>query len=468
MITKNETVTVEIERLGMNGEGVATLEDGMKIFIPFALPQERVKAMVLAVKKNFAYGKIKEILSSSPNRKESKCLVYTKCGGCQLRHLAYQAQLDFKRQTVEDTLRKVGGLTVSVDAVVPSPRQDGYRNKIQIPVGVDSQGKTVFGFFRDNSHDIVAIDECPLHGDWATRLLSAVRTYMRDAKLSGFDERCRRGDVRHIVAREVDGELLCCLVSPHKRLPQIERLVQALKDKGFLQPHITLNCNDRDTNVILGKETVCVYGQPRLTFNLMGLDVSLASESFLQVNTDVAKALYEAVAQEVGTDNDIVIDAYSGAGILSAVLARRAGQVYGIEICTPASRDAEDLAKRNGIKNLVNLNGDCAIEVPKLIAKLKGQNACISVVLDPPRKGCDARVLQAVKNAAPEKIIYVSCNPATLARDLKILTTADDANPTAYEVTLCRPYDMFPSTGHVETLVLLRTKSAETNNNSQG
>ena len=504
---KNEELICRVARLGANGEGVTELPDGKVMFVPFVCEGEEVTVRVLAVKKKFAYGKCVGVGKASPDRVMPKCAVFGKCGGCQLQHLRYEAQLLWKQRNVRDTLKKVGGIETVVAETVPSVLPYGYRNKIQVPVGIDRQGRTVIGFYRSDSHDIVPIETCPLHGDWAAKLMAAVRLYMEQARLSGYDETTKKGDVRHIVARKIGERIQICIVTPLSKLPKAELLTSILQEK-FSDFALFYNVNARDTNVILGDKTVRVYGEERLNADWQGIHIRLAVQSFLQVNTEAAQRLYDGVIAAAKLNkSDIVIDAYSGAGILSARLARSAYHAYGVEICKEASLDADVLKKENGVENLTNINGDCAQALPALVKEIQRVRSCsgaernqtdtaaelptrdetrqhfigqskdslflknigdknvvaenktnrqserrIVVVLDPPRKGCDERVLAAVAEAAPSTIVYVSCNPATLARDLKYLTEH------SFSIESVTPYDLFPQTCHVETLVILTRK----------
>jgi len=451
MVAKNDLIELHIDALGSGGEGVATLPDGMKIFVPRALPGERALVKVLAVKKRFAYGKVERLLEKSPDRVEPPCTVFGKCGGCALQHLDFSAQLAHKTAVVADALRRIGHLECAVNPCLAPSEPYGYRNKVQLPIGVARDGTLAIGFYREGSHDIVNVDACPLHGEWVSDLISAVRAYARRAGVTGYSEATHSGTLRHVVARKLDGGVLVCIVTRSRALPKAEILREELER---VCPDLTLvhNVNAARTNVILGEETRVVSGKGYVETEWHGVRARVVAQSFLQVNTPTALAMYAHAARLVGA-TDVVVDAYAGAGIMSAIFARHADEVYGVEICKEASLDADFVKAQNGITNLTNLNGDCAEIVPTLLARIRKDDPKkrITVVLDPPRKGCDEVVLNAVLTAAPDRIVYISCDPATLARDLAILCT-----PTGYTVTEVTPYAMFPQTKHVETIVCLR------------
>ncbi len=483
---------VTIIDIGMNGEGVGRLAGG-PCFVPFALPGEVVEAETVAVRKGVTYARLVRVLTASPDRQEPLCPVFGECGGCQLQHMRYGRQLSVKARTVENCFRKIAKLSVSAAAVGKSAEIYRYRNKLQLPVGGPSDAP-VMGFFRDNTHAAVPIADCPLHPAWNAALMRILGAFMRAFGVSGYDERSHTGIVRHLVAREVQGKLMVVPVINAPALPHAAAFSQMVLAE-FPDASIWINCNRARTNVILGEQFQHLAGPQLLYGEAMGVRYGVHPNSFVQVNDAVRDRIYAKVAELVGDQPDgCVVDAYSGAGLLTAVLSRHCRQVYGIEIVPQAVESADELCRQNNIENMRNLNGDCALLLPQLVRRLRGiadstacekaakntknakgtgknsdflqeipfgafRDAPITVVLDPPRKGCDVPVLRALLEAAPEKIVYVSCNPATLARDAGLLlgTLAMERRPAAapsYEISYIKPFDLFPQTKHVETVAL--------------
>ncbi len=443
MIKKNDVLTLDIVDMGVNGEGIAKHEN-IVIFVPFALVGEKVKAQIINTKSSFYVAKLIEILIKSNHRVEPNCPVYKKCGGCALQHLSYQKQLEFKTNLVKNNLKKLGGIEVDVLNCIASNLQYGYRNKIQMPVAEYGGGFQI-GMFANFSHRIVPTSTCYLQDELTNKAIKIVNEFMQENSVSGYNEQTGKGLIRHIVARSLNNQILIVLVINGKNVNNIEKLTQKLQ-QTYNSFGLYLNINTKNTNVILGNEFKHIYGLKYLTNAEYGISYSIYPQSFMQVNNYVKTLIYEKVFEIIKQNNfDAVIDAYSGAGLLSAMIAKVSKQVYGVEIVQQAVNSANMLAKENNLTNLTNICGDCAVELPKIISNLKNKNSC--VVLDPPRKGCDKIVLESIKNAKPNAIIYISCNPATLARDAKILTE------NSYKINFVQPFDMFPQTPHVETMV---------------
>lgn len=471
-----EYVEITVEDLGMNGEGIGRA-DGKTVFVPFTLPGEHVEAEILSGKKNMLFARAMRLSELSSGREQPLCPVFGKCGGCQLQHMRYGMQLSAKAKLVETCFRKIAGIAVSVAAPGNSPSIYRYRNKLQLPVGQSSNGP-VFGFFEDGSHRIVPVSDCMLHPDWNSALIRIAGDFMRRFGIDGYDERTHCGTVRHLVAREVQGQLIVAVVVNAAALPHAEELGRELM-REFPSASLWVNVNRERTNVILGKQFTHICGERSVFGESMGIRYGVHPNSFAQVNDAVRDKIYAKAVEFAGEESEgCIIDAYSGAGLLTAILSRHCKQVYGIEIVPQAVEDADRLCRENGICNMRNFSGDCAELLPPLMARLRGEavatlpsalkgvpkgefrNSPVTVVLDPPRKGCAPEVLRALLQACPERIVYISCNPATLARDVGMLvgTVSLGSRPTdapSYRIDCVKPYDLFPQTKHVETVVLL-------------
>ena len=475
MIEKNDIICAVTDAIGTNGEGIIRHE-GITFFVPACLPGEKVRFRVLKVKGNIGYGKVEEILTPAEERVREKCPVYAKCGGCCLQHLDYSAQLAHKSSIVKDTLRKIGGINVAVPTAIKSETPYKYRNKLQIPVGVDKEGKTVIGFYAEHSHRIIPITACAIHPDWAEKLIAVVRRYMTECAVKGYDEETKKGSVRHIVAREIGGKYIITLVSAKRELPNLPYLVGLLSAQ-FQVFSLYVNFNDADTNVILGKEFQLVHGMGVFEAEEHGITYEAGPVTFLQVNQSVREKLYKDALKTVCADGDeVVIDAYSGGGLLTAMIAKKAKRVYGIELEEEASRCADSLKAKNGLENMTNICGYVEEKLQAVLEKEKGEK--VRLILDPPRSGIARSVTKALLASGIPKLTLISCNPATLARDLGILTgrlieteSGELVKNPAYEgkadnevldgyygIEKIQPYDMFPQTKHVETLVVLSQK----------
>ncbi len=444
-LEKNDVIEVDVVGEGADGEGVARYE-GKAIFIRGALINERVRAKIILVKPKFNIAILEKVLVPSPFRTENTCPVYPRCGGCDLRHLSYEGQLEFKRRMVRDTLRKVGGIDIQPLPTVASPLKDRYRNKISLPVR-ENGGETHIGLFAKNSHRIIETDDCLLQYAWTKPLIAALRSFLDEHGLTGYNEGTREGDVRHIVAREAGGRLYVTLVTTHPM--RIDGFYPML-EKIHPDVQLWLNVNRRDDNVILGNDWKHVRGSTDPVC-VDGLKTDIHPAGFFQVNDDVRTALYDYVASLV--HGAAVVEAYSGAGLLSAKLAKKAKRVYGIEINPQSSASAVKLVQDNGIDNFTPVCGDVGKELGGVLRTLKQETGEDTfIVLDPPRTGISREAADTLLGSGADNIVYVSCNPATLARDLKILSTA-------YDVQSVQPFDMFPNTANVETVVRLVRKA---------
>ena len=471
MSEKNDIFRAVTESLGTNGEGIVRHE-GVTFFVPYCLPGEKVEVRVLKVKDGIGYGRAEEILTPAEERVREKCPVFRRCGGCQLQHLDYPQQLVFKGKLVKDSLKKIGGIEFDVPPAVKSDRAYAYRNKLQLPIGVDREGNTVVGFYAERSHRIVPINACPIHPEWAEKVVAAVKRYVLECAVKGYDEDKKTGALRHIVAREIDGRFIVTLVSTMEKLPNLDFFVKLLKE-ALGEVTLWLNINAAPTNVIFGKEFHLVHGAGFFEGTEQGIRYEAGPVTFLQVNEGVRNKLYRAALEGVAeTGNEVVVDAYSGGGLLTAMLAKRCKRVYGIELEAEAVKCADSLKAKNDLKNMTNICGKVEEKLDGVLAKEKGET--VRLILDPPRAGIARSVLKAILASGIERVVLISCNPATLARDLGILAgrlqekdgsdggeLVKCSTPTGvrYEIESVQPYDMFPQTKHVETLVRLVRKA---------
>lgn len=452
---KGDILEVTIADIGMNGEGIAK-DNGFVIFIPYALKDEQVRIEVLKVKKNFAYAKIIKLMTASPVRQDSKCKYFGKCGGCDYQHVVYEKQLEYKRQEIINCFKKNAGVDVDPKPTVPSDKIFGYRNKVQMPIG-SMNGKVYAGFFREGSHYIVDVDKCILEEDGFNGYIRSFLKWANKYKLTAYNELTGKGILRHILLRHVGETTQIVIVVNANELPRLAELISAFKayNANFT---LHVNINRERSNVILGKRMLLKYGTNAIKCEMQGIKAEISPYSFMQINNSIRESIYSKVSDMLSeNDDNIVIDAYSGIGILTNILAKRAKKAYGIEIVKDAVKNADELTKANGNENKVtNILGDAAVCLPKLIGELRSDketmDSNISVVLDPPRKGADIDVMNAVLSANPDKIIYISCNPSTLARDYSYIKDN-------YEIKEIIPYDMFPNTRHVETVVSMSSKN---------
>ncbi|MBQ7032971.1 MAG: 23S rRNA (uracil(1939)-C(5))-methyltransferase RlmD [Clostridia bacterium] len=445
---KNDILEVEICTLGCEGEGVAK-PDGFPLFIPGALPGETARVQVVKLTKSYGFARLLEVLVPSPDRTVPPCPVYEKCGGCSVMHINREAQLAWKREKVQDAFAHIGGLSVEVAPTVGDARAFSYRNKIQMPVAATPAGVAA-GFFAPRSHRLVPCTGCLLQSRKTGEIIEAVVEWMEENGVPPYDETAHRGLVRHIYVREGEGdECMVSVVTRTRALPSAEALIGKMQALGVTT--LLQNINPARTNVILGDETKILFGPGTVTKTLGGLAFSVSHHSFFQVNAPMAAQLYEKGLSLLGDISDkTVFDLYCGIGSISLFLARKAKKVVGVEIVPEAIADAKKNAVRNGIRNAEFYAGD-AFEATETLLQ-NGETADVAVV-DPPRKGCSPQLLETLLAMHPEKILYISCNPATLARDVKFLTENGYACGTVY------PYDLFPQTGHVETVVLLQRQN---------
>ena len=451
----DEIIEVKIESIGMEGEGVARC-DGFVVFIEGALLNEEIRAQVKEVKKNFARARVIKVLKASENRCTPLCPIFFRCGGCDMQHIKYEEQLKIKKANVKNCIDKACKIDAKVDDVVHGEKLFGYRNKEQIPIR-KVNGKAMAGFYKEGTHTFVpfekssneSLGDCPLHNSKMQKILDTIVEFINKEKISTYDEKTNTGLIRHVVIRQINDSFSICIVINGDRIKMIEKLVDNL-NKLSIPYSLYYSENKRQTNVIFGDTLTCVSGSDKIEGEALGVRFSVNPYSFLQINDEIRDLIYSKVLEVIGENKDtVVLDLYSGIGILSNIMAKNAKKVIGIEIVPQAIEDANKLAIINGNKNIENICDDVQKALPKVVAKLKGEK--VVAVIDPPRKGCDKSVLDAIKGAKPQKIVYISCNPATLARDLNILQNE-------YDIKSITPYDMFPQTKHVETVALMTRK----------
>ena len=447
-LEKGSVYTAVIDGYSSEGLGIARV-NGAVVFVPHAVRGEEIDLRITKVMKTSCAGEIVKIHNPSPERMEPECPYAGKCGGCAYRHLTYPEELWAKRQRVQDALTRIGGLDLTVEEILGAKNPEHYRNKSQYPVGADGS----IGFFQARTHKVVPIRRCLIQTEAADRTAQAVGEWMRRYKISAYDETTGKGLVRHVCVRvNRKGESLCCVVVNGNKVPREPELAAYVTAAVPHTVGVLLNSNTRRGNVVLGDKYRTLFGRNYLMDTLCGLEFKLSMPSFYQVNRDQAEVLYGKALEFAGlTGNETVLDLYCGIGTITLCLAKAAKRVIGAEIVPPAIRDAKENALRNHVENAEFFCGDAA----DIAAKLESDGLRPDVVtVDPPRKGLAPEVIASVAAMGPEKVVYVSCDPATLGRDVKIF------REFGYEAKRAAAVDMFPGTAHVETVVLL---SRETN-----
>ena len=448
MIQKNQDYEVEILDNGIDGEGIAKI-NGYTTFIKGALKGERAKIKIVKANKDYGFGKLIEILKVSQNREEPICPNFNRCGGCNLQHMNYEAQLDLKENLVKNTLKKFLGKEVEVEKIIGMGNPYHYRNKAQYPV---SNGK--IGFYADRTHDLIENEKCSIQDETTDRLAKRAFELLKEHRNTCYDEKSRKGNVRHIMTRigKNTNELMLVIVTNERKINGVENIVSILTKEYKNLVSIIQNINDKDTNVVMGKECITLYGEDYIVDRLGDYNFKISPLSFYQVNPVQTEILYNTAKDFAGlSPEDVVFDLYCGIGTISIFVADSVKQVYGVEIVEEAIEDAKINARINEINNTKFYAG----AVEKLIPEMyrKGMTADI-VFVDPPRKGCDETLLDTIVEMQPKKVVYISCNPATLGRDLRYLTA------NGFELKKVQPVDMFPMTGHVENVVLLARENS--------
>ena len=425
--------------------------DGYSVFVPFVAVGERALVRITYVKGSVAYGEVVRLLQVSPHRVNAPCKYFGKCGGCSLMHLDYAEQLRFKRDKVAANLAKIGKIQAEVSPCIGSDKIVGYRNKLSLPVrGV--RGNVRVGMYKRNSHQVIQTNGCLLGGDWANLLVSDFVRYCNSLGVAPYNERDFTGDVRHLVARFVDGQLLVTVVSNGKFGYDFAPFAELLS-KHFDRFGLFVNINTLRNNVIVGDETQHVCGLEYIESEHLGVKFRLQPTSFFQVNDGVKNAIYTKARQLLDlAQTEVLVDCFSGIGVLTAVLASDRYDSYAIEIEPSATYDADQMAQLNGLTRITNICGDVTEQLPRVIAANRGKRLCVTV--DPPRKGLGDKICRTLLDARPDAIVYISCDSATLARDLNMLQCD-------YDVTYIQPYDMFPQTDQVETVASLNRRQRD-------
>ncbi len=453
MIKKNQTYEIEITGMNHEGQGVGRLE-GMAVFVDGGIKGEKALVKINEVKKNYATSSIKSILNNSLGRVEPPCGNFEKCGGCSLMHMNYKAQMEFKTDLVKETLKRIGKLEeVKVNDTIGMDNPHNYRNKVQFPVAL-KDGKPVMGFYERRSHNVADGSSCLIQDESSSLVRQVVLEFLSTNKISIYDEKTGSGLLRHVMVRKgfKTSEVMVVLVINGDSIPNSDKLIENLKDKVEGLTSVFLNINKRNTNIILGEKNKKLFGRDTITDYIGRFKFDISPLSFFQVNPVQTEVLYGKALEFAGlAGNETVFDLYCGIGTISLFLSEKAKQVYGIEVVEDAIKDAKKNAAANGVDNVEFIAGEAEKVIPHMYEK--GIRADV-VVVDPPRKGCDQVVLETMVKMQPERIVYVSCNPSTLARDLNYLTE------NGYRVEEVQPVDMFPHTAHVETCVLLSHKNS--------
>ncbi len=450
-LKKNDVLTGQVVDLTHEGHGVVKI-DRYPIFIPNTLIDEKIEYKVIKVKKNFAIGKLIKVITESDARVEPPCIYYYKCGGCQLQHMSYQAQLNMKKEQVVNLFHRKAKFTNTVikDTVgMEDPWR--YRNKSQIPVGLSKDQQPIMGFYRQRSHDIIDMESCLIQDQQHQQVMNDLKQLISELNISVYNEKTKKGLLRHLVVRtgHYTNQLMIILVANGEAFKQAESLVDALVRKYPNVTSIKQNINDAHSNVIMGPQSITLYGEEEIEDQLSEVTFNISDQSFYQINSHQTEKLYQqALDYAQLTGDEIVLDTYCGIGTIAIYMAENARHVYGVEVVPSAINDANQNATKNQLENTTFVCG----KAEEVILKWKAEGIRPDVVMvDPPRKGCDETFLETILELNPKRIVYISCNPSTQQRDAHILNHQYDLK----EIT---PVDMFPQTTHIETVALFERK----------
>jgi 23S rRNA (uracil1939-C5)-methyltransferase len=444
MLNKNDIANLKIESVSNDGSGVAR-HDGMAVFVPQTAPGDAIEAKIVKALKTHAFGIIERITEPGACRVEPGCPVYRTCGGCSLRHIAYETELAIKSGWVQDALRRLGGIALDLEEPIASPKTERYRNKAQYPVR-NVNGEICAGFFRAHSHGLVKVEDCPLQPEGFGLIAKEILAFCRERKIPAYDEQSHTGVLRHIFLRkaEATGETMLCLVINAKKLPFAEQLIERMAKACPEISTIALNANLERTNVIFGERTFTLSGSGFVTDELCGVRLELSARAFYQVNRAAAELLYKAALEYAAPRaGDILLDLYCGAGAIGLGMAEHVKEVIGVELEGAAVKDAERNAALNGVSNARFIHADAEMAAKTLMED--GTRPDI-IVVDPPRKGLGPGLPETIAGMKPKKLVYISCNPATLARDAARL------NALGYTLERAKAVDLFPRTAHVEAV----------------
>lgn len=455
MVEKNKRYKITITDVASDGNGVGTV-DGFTVFVPMTVTGDRAEVLIVKVLAHYAVGRMMELTVPSALRTEPICPVYKRCGGCHLQHIEYTAQLDIKRGFIDSAMQRIGGFKeLHCDEVIGMDKPERYRNKCIFPIGRNKNGDVISGFYAKRSHDIIEVDDC-LAGEAVNgRIVDAVKEYMAESGATVYDENQHKGLVRRVFLRSArsTGEIMVVISVNGKDIPNSEMLVKKIRAVSDRVVSVFININEKKNNAVLGEKNKLIYGKSVITDTLCGIKFEISPHSFYQINPYMTEKLYgKALEYAQLSDNDRVLDVYCGIGTISLAAAKKAGAVTGIEIVPQAVEDAKKNAAANGIENARFFADSAENAVPRLIEN--GERPDV-VILDPPRKGSDEATLKAIASAEPKRIVYVSCNVSTLARDAKFLAEC------GYSPEKCVGVDMFPHTSHIETVMLLTRKNGQ-------
>lgn len=452
-LKKNDRINFKIESCSSNGSGIGK-HNGMAIFVPATVVGDEITAHILKVKKNYAFAKVESIINPSPDRISPECPVYLKCGGCVFSHMRYDAEKEIKSNHVKECFKRIGGIEPEFEPIIGDDSDKRYRNKAQYPVAYEN-GEIKMGFYSSHSHRVVHCPDCLLQPEEFSGILEAFAEYIKENNVSVYDEAVHRGLLRHIYIRKgtASGEIMVCAVINGRKLPAEDKLVASLLEKEQNIKSIIINSNTKDTNVILGEKCRTLWGNDCITDILCGLKFRISPLSFYQVNRNQAEKLYEKAAEYANLSGaETALDLYCGAGTIGLSMAKNAKEIIGVEIIPEAIEDAKINAEINKIGNARFICGDAAQAAE--ILKNEGLKPDV-IILDPPRKGCSPEMIKTAAEMNPDRIVYVSCDPATLARDCGIFASL------GYIAAKATPVDMFPRTGHVETVAKLIRSTGE-------
>ena len=451
-VEKNKEYIIDIESVTSEGMGVGRV-DGFCVFVPMTAEGDRVKALIVKVKSGYAYAKCVEVIRKSRFRREPECTVFGKCGGCQLMHIKYEKQLEIKKEIIENAFKRIGNIDLRVSRMIGADDEFGYRNKMIFPFGKDKNGAAVCGFYRERSHDVIPLDDCRLGDSVNSEIITAVMSFMNRYRLTVYDENSHSGLVRRLYIRKgcFSGEVMVVLSVNSDKFELAKEFAEIISAVSDRIKSIMINHNTKRTNAVLGERNTLIYGSKTICDTLCSMQYQISPNSFYQINPHQTEKLYNTAVELADIDeNDTVVDLYCGIGTISLCAARKAKRVVGVEVVEQAVNNARENAETNRVQNVQFFAGEAENIFPRLVSD--GMKPDV-VILDPPRKGSDEITLSAIVDSSPDRIVYVSCNPATLARDLRFLEDNGYSAVTAVGV------DMFPQTVHVETIVLLQNRN---------
>ncbi len=453
MIEKNQSYVTLIEDLTLDGNGVCRI-DNFAVFVPMTAVGDEVRIKIVKVLKNYGFGIVEEIITPSEDRTEIDCPAFKQCGGCSFRHISYDAELKLKEKAVKDAFTRLGGFDLSIEGILPSEKTENYRNKAQYPLGVEN-GEVVSGFYAKRSHRIVKSDNCKIQNERFSKIANWILEFIKDRNISVYDEKTHKGLLRHIYLRiaEKTGEIMVCLVSSKKKAPFLKEFSEEIKNIFPDVKSVVLNVNPENTNVILGRDYEVLSGSETIKDIFLDNEFLIAPASFYQVNKPQAERLYEKAFEYADFKGDeTLLDLYCGIGSIGLSAYKKVKKLIGVEVVPQAIENAKKNAELNNAKNTEFICGDAKKAAKELLQK--GLKPDV-IIIDPPRQGCDKEVIESITQMAPQKVVMISCNPSTAARDTKLLCE------NGYKLIKYTAVDLFPRTSHVETVVLLSREKTD-------